>query len=393
MRIDRADVVIIGGAATGSSVAYHLLADPAFSGTVVVLEKDPTYQYCASTLSAASIRQQYSTAINIQISLYGIAFLRNLGAILAVNGERPDIGLKEGGYLFLASPAGRPALEEGHALQTRLGADIALMEPDALKAHFGWLNVCDIAAGALGLSGEGWFDGYGLLQAFRRKARMLGADYRAAEARSIVVENGRVAGVRLTNGHVIACPVVVNASGADGRALALSAGVEIPVAMKKRMIFTFKAEDEVRGLPLLIDPTGLYVRPEGAGFLCGAAPPEDEDPDSADFEVDHAFFEERLWPALARRIPAFERIRPGRAWAGHYDMNGFDQNAILGAVEEVAGLYLANGFSGHGLQQSPAVGRGLAELIVHGGYRTLDLSPLAFSRIREGRPVRELKVV
>lgn len=393
MRIDRADVVIIGGAATGSSVAYHLLAEPAFSGTVVVLEKDPTYQYCASTLSAASIRQQYSTAINIQISLYGIAFLRNLGDTLAVDGERPDIGLKEGGYLFLASPLGRPALEEGHALQTRLGADIALMEPDALRARFGWLEVRGIAAGALGLSGEGWFDGYGLLQAFRRKARMLGADYRAAEARSIVVENGRVAGVRLTNGHVIACPVAVNASGADGPALALSAGVEIPVAMKKRMIFTFKAEEEVRGLPLLIDPCGLYVRPEGTGFLCGAAPPEDEDPDSADFEVDHAFFEERLWPALAHRIPAFERIRPGRAWAGHYDMNGFDQNAILGPVEEVAGLYLANGFSGHGLQQSPAVGRGLAELIAHGGYRTLDLSPLAFSRIREGRPVRELKVV
>lgn len=387
------DVVVIGGAATGSSVACHLAADPAFSGRVLVLEKDPSYQHCASALSAASIRQQYSTAINVEISLYGIRFLREIGARLAVDGERPDVGLVEGGYLFLAGPEGRAVLQAGHAVQIAHGADIAFLEPEALAARFPWLNVDGLSAGCLGVTGEGWFDGYGLMQAFRRKARALGVEYRAARAWGVKLVAGKVAAVVLEDGGEIACGAVVNAAGAGGRAIARSVGIDIPVHNKKRTIFTFTAEDPVPGCPLLIDPTGVYVRPEGRGFLCGSAPAPEEDPDNDDFEVDHAFFEETVWPVLAARIPAFERIRPGRAWAGHYDMNAFDQNAFLGAVDGVEGFYLANGFSGHGLQQSPAVGRGLAELIVHGRYVTLDLSPLAFSRLARNAPVRELKVV
>lgn len=387
------DVVVIGGAVTGSSVAFHLAADPAFGGRVLVLEPDPSYQRCASALSAASIRQQYSTAVNVAISLHGIRFLRDVAGHLSVDGEAPDIGLREGGYLFLAGPAGGAALAAGHAVQTALGADIALLAPDALAARFPWLNVEGIAAGCLGLSGEGWFDGYGLMQAFRRKARSVGVEYRAVRAEGVRIESGRVAAVRLADGSEIACGAVVNAAGAGGRAIARSAGVDIPVHMKKRMIFTFTAQESVPGCPLLIDPSGTYVRPEGRGFLCGAAPPADADPDSDDFEVDHAFFEDVVWPALAARVPAFERIRPGRAWAGHYDMNAFDQNAFIGPVDGVDRFYLANGFSGHGLQQSPAVGRGIAELIVHGRYVTLDLSALAFSRLARNAPVRELKVV
>lgn len=387
------DVVVVGGAVTGSSVAFHLAADPAFAGRVLVLEQDPSYQRCASALSAASIRQQYSTAINVQVSLYGITFLREIGERLAVEGERPDIGLVEGGYLFLAGPQGREALAAGHGVQVTHGADVAFLEPQALAARFPWLNVEGLSAGCYGLSGEGWFDGYGLMQAFRRKARSLGVAYRAARVEGVRVEGGRTAAVVLADGEEIACGAVVNAAGAGGRAIARSAGIDIPIHMKKRMIFTFTAEDAVPGCPLLIDPTGTYVRPEGRGFLCGAAPGPEADPDSDDFEVDHSFFEEVVWPALAARVPAFERIRTGRAWAGHYDMNAFDHNAFIGPVEGVDGFYLANGFSGHGLQQSPAVGRGIAELIVHGRYVTLDLSPLAFSRLAGNAPVRELKVV
>lgn len=387
------DVVVIGGAVTGSSVAYHLAADPAFTGRVLVLEKDESYQRCASALSAASIRQQYSTAINVEISLYGIEFLREIGARLALGDERPDIGLVEGGYLFLATEKGRPALAAGHALQRRLGADIDFLEPEGLATTFPWLTVSDLAAGCYGRSGEGWFDGYGLMQAFRRKARSLGVAYRGARAARVLVDGGRVAGVELADGTQIACGAVVNAAGCEGARIARTAGIEIPVHPRKRMIFTFTAEDAVPRCPLLIDPDGTYVRPEGRGFLCGAAPPAEQDPDSDEFEVDHAFFEEVIWPTLAHRIPAFERIRQGRAWAGHYDLNLFDHNAFLGAVEGLSGFYLANGFSGHGLQQSPAVGRGLAELIVHGRYVTLDLSPLSFARLAANRPVTELKVV
>ncbi|OYX75189.1 MAG: FAD-dependent oxidoreductase [Rhizobiales bacterium 32-66-11] len=387
------DVVIVGGAVSGSSTAFHLAANPDFSGRVLVLEQDPSYQTCASARSAASIRQQYSSPINVAISLYGIAFLREIGARLAVDGDTPDIALREGGYLFLASDAGADELAAAHAVQTALGADIALLSPDALAARFPWLNTEGIALGSLGLSGEGWFDGYGLMQAFRRKARSLGVEYRAAKAVKLERVGDRIGAVVLADGTRVACGWAVNAAGAGGADLARTAGIDLPVANKKRMIFTFTCPDAVPGCPLLIDPSGVYVRPEGTSFLCGTAPPPEHDPDSTDFEVDHALFEDVIWPTLARRIPAFERLRPGRAWAGHYDMNLFDQNAVLGPAPGCTNLLLANGFSGHGLQQSPAVGRGLSELIVHARYVTLDLSPLGYERIAQNAPLVERKVV
>lgn len=387
------DIAIVGGAVTGSAIACHLAMDPDWRGSVLVIEKDPSYARCASALSAASIRQQFSSPVNIEISLYGIAFLREIGARLAVGDERPAIDLHEGGYLFLATADKRAILEENHALQTRLGADIALLDQDGLAARFPWLAVEDIAAGCFGRSGEGWFDGYGLMQAFRRKARALGVPYLAAEVRDAARDGD---GFRLTlaTGETVSCGRLVNAAGASGaRALAARLGVALPIESRKRMIFTFECRSQVPGCPLLIDPSGTYVRPEGTGFLCGAAPPPEADPQSDDFTVEHDFFDTHLWPTLAARVPAFEAIRPGAAWAGHYDMNLFDHNALIGEADGVAGFYLATGFSGHGLQQAPAVGRGLAELLVHGRYRTLDLSPLGPDRLARNRPVTERNVV
>jgi FAD-dependent oxidoreductase domain-containing protein 1 len=387
------DVVAIGGAVMGSSVAYYLAADPNFSGKILVIEKDPTYQRCASALSAAGIRQQYSCAINIQISLYGIEFLRRIGRVLKVGGLRPDVGLHEGGYLFLATEENRPILKRNHVLQTRHGADILFLEPSDLVERFPWLSVQGLSAGCWGQTGEGWFDGYGLMQAFRRKARSLGVIYRSAAATGIERRGDRVSAVLLEDGTCIPCGAVVNTAGAGGPAIARAAGLDMPVHNKKRMIFTFVCEDEVPRCPLLIDPTGVYVRPEGRGFLCGVAPPADADPDTDDFEVDYSFFNERIWPVLAARVPAFERLKLTRAWAGHYDMNLFDHNALVGLAPGFANFYLANGFSGHGIQQAPAIGRGLSELIIHHRYRTLDLSPLSFDRVLSNAPLVERNVV
>jgi len=387
-----ADVVIIGGAVMGSAVASHLAMRDDFSGRIVVVEADPTYEICASARSAASIRQQFSSAINIEISLYGIGFLREIGARLAVGGDRPAIDLHEGGYLFLATPDKAGILRENHRLQQQLGADIGYLDAQALRAKFPWLEVSDLAAGCHGLSGEGWFDGYGLMQAFRKKARSLGVDYMAAQATVRRDRSGWQ--VELSTGETLATPVVVNCAGASGGAeICRQAGLDVPIVTKKRCVFTFECRDRLERFPLLIDPTGIYVRPEGTGYICGSAPPETMDPDCTDFDVDHALFEEHIWPTLAARVPAFEAIRPGAAWAGSYDMNLFDHNAFLGAVPGIDGFYLALGFSGHGLQQSPAVGRGLAELIATGGYQTLDLTPLAFGRLAENRPIVEKNVV
>ena len=401
---ETADVVICGGAAIGSSVAYHLAADPGFKGKVVVLEKDPTYRYSASALSAASIRQQFSSSVNIRISLHGIEFLRNIGTHLAVDGEVPTIDLHEGGYLYVASGEGAPVLASNQKLQQEEGADIALYAADMLRSKFSWLNVEDLACGTFGVSGEGWFDGWALLQAFRRKARALGVEYRQGEAARYILEGGRIVGVELGDGSRIGCGAIVNASGTHGARLAATAGIAIPVRSMKRYVFSFICKGEVDNCPLLIDTSGAYCRPEGKRssegqmFICGASPPADLDREwietDADVEdVDWSFFEEHVWAPLAHRVPAFEAIKPSRAWAGPYDMNELDGNAILGPAVGVANLYLANGFSGHGLQQSPAVGRGLAEQIVHGGYRTLDLADLGHERIVAGRPLTEANII
>ncbi|HEX2552415.1 MAG TPA: FAD-binding oxidoreductase [Microvirga sp.] len=392
------DVVIAGGAAMGSSTAYHLLDDPAFRGRVLVVEKDPTYGRSASALSAASIRQQFSSPVNIRISLYGIRFLREIGDRLAVDGDRPEIGLSERGYLYCATAAGASVLAENQAVQAAEGADILLLDPDALKARFPWLNTEDLAAGTWGRSGEGWFDGWGLLQAFRRKARALGAEYRQGAVAAVEREGNRVAAVRLADGTRIACGALVNCAGSGGPALAAMAGVGIPVRAKRRYVFSFTCRERIENCPLLIDPSGAWCRPEGEGFIGSASPgPGDEDPDwhdddPATQEADHVFFEERVWPALAHRVPAFEAIRPGRAWAGPYDMCLLDHNAVVGQTGP-DNFYLCNGFSGHGLQQAPAVGRGLAELLVHGRYTSLDLADLGFERVAAGRPLLERNVI
>ena len=386
------DVIIVGGAVHGASVAYHLAA-AGFDGKVVVIEKDPTFKQAATALSAGSIRQQFSTPTNIDISLYGIQFLRAIGDILEVDGERPDVGLHEGGYLFLATPEGAAGLAANHAVQIAHGADILHFDKAELAARFPYLSTDGIAAGCWGRSGEGWFDGYRLMQAFRRKARSLGVEFLTGEVVEIERISGRVDGVRLADGTRLGAGFVAVTGGTGTPRLIADLGIPLPVEGKKRFVFSFSCREPLPGFPLLIDPTGVYVRPEGDVYICGGSPARDRDPEATDFDVDHAFFEETIWPVLAARVPPFERIKPGRAWAGHYDLNTFDANAIVGPLPGHPNVLVATGFSGHGLQQAPVVGRGLAELIMGGRYTSLDLSPLGYERVHRNRPIVEQNVV
>jgi glycine/D-amino acid oxidase-like deaminating enzyme len=388
------DVVIAGGAAMGSSTAYHLAAQPGFSGRILVVEKDATYAKAASALSLSGVRQQYSSPVNIRVGLYGVDFLKRAHDILAVDGDAPDLPLRENGYLYLASEAGAATLRENHVTQTREGAEIALLEPAAVAARFPYMNMEGVALGAFGLKGEGWFDGFALTQAFRRKARSLGVEYREDEVVEVEREGARVTGVKLASGARIACGAFLDAAGASGaRKLARSLGVEIPVQSRKRCIFVFEAKQRFVDLPLVVDTTGVFVRPEGRTYLAGISPPEEEDPDTDDFEIVWSQFDDVIWPALAHRIPAFEALKVTRAWAGHYDLNIFDHNAIVGRLADYENAYLAAGFSGHGMQQSPAIGRGLAELIATGRYVSLDLTDFGFARIAEGRRLLERNVI
>jgi len=392
--VESYDVVIGGGAVMGSSVAYHLAAQPSFSGRILVIDKDMTYRRAASSLSLSSVRQQFSSPINIRVGLYGVSFLRKARETLVVDGEAPDLSFIENGYLYLASEAGAAALAQNHQTQIAEGADVLLLDPDGLKERFPFLNLEGVAAGGFGRTGEGWFDGYTLMQAFRRKARSLGVAYREGEIVAIERQGRRISAVRLASGERVACGAFVNTAGASGAArLAAQMGLDIPVRSRKRCVFLFHAHERIARCPLMIDTSGVYFRSEGDAYLCGVSPPEAEDPDSDDFDVEWPQFDEIIWPALAHRVPGFEALRVGRAWAGHYDLNVFDHNAIVGRAPRLDNAYLAAGFSGHGMQQSPAVGRGLAELIAQGRYATLDLGDFDYERIAAGRPLVERNVI
>ncbi|TNF59165.1 MAG: FAD-binding oxidoreductase [Burkholderiales bacterium] len=387
------DVIIIGGAAVGSAAAYFLASSPGFEGRVMVLEQDLGYEFCATARSAASIRHQFSTPGNIAMSQFGTGFLRRLPEHLSVDGEAPDVGFHEGGYLFLATAAGEAVLRENHTTQRQMGADVVLLGTAELARRFPWLHTADLAGGSLGLSGEGWFDAWALMQAFRRKARSLGVTYRQARVTALRRQGRRIAAVGLDDGSSLSAGTVINAAGTGAAALARSAGLFLPVQSRKRCVFHVTSPASLPGCPLVIDPSGAYFRPEGGGFICGIAPAASDDPECHDFEVAHALFDEVLWPLLAARVPGFEALRVQRSWAGHYDVNTLDANVILGAHPEVDNLLFANGFSGHGLQQSPAVGRALAELVTHGRYLTLDLAAFGWDRVLGGRPLVERNVV
>ncbi len=393
----RYDVAIVGGGVMGSAVAYFLAADPDFNGSVVVIERDPSYEFCVSGRSWGGFRQQFSTPENVRMSQFGIGFYREIAAHLAVDGEAPDLGLKEQGYLFLASESGRAQLEANCAMQWAEGATVSLLEPGEIAARFPWLNTEGIAAAGFGHANEGWIDPSGLMHGFRRKARALGVEYRHDEVVSIEVSGTgarrRIASVGLRKGGALACGTVVNAAGAQAGALAALAGAELPVGPRKRMTYVFDCRAALPPLPLTIDATGVACRPEGSHYLGIVSPPESEDPVCSDFELEYDTFESVIWPTLAHRIPAFEAIKLIRAWACHYDYNAFDQNAILGPHPEIAGLMFCNGFSGHGIQQAPAAGRALAELIVHGTFQSLDLTALLYARIAKGRAVTEVNIV
>ncbi len=388
------DVAIVGGGVIGSAIACFLAGEPGFAGRILVIEPDPSYRTASTTLSAASIRQQFSTPENIRIGQFGAAFIRDATRHLSVEGEVVDLAFREAGYLFLASPAGAGVLASNHALQRALGCDNLLLDAEGLKARFPWLETEGIAAGCLGLSGEGWFDNHGLLMAFRRKARSLGAEYRTDRVVGMTVAGGRVVRLALESGAGLSPGVVVNAAGPRAGQVAALAGIDLPVRPRKRFVYVIHCRDVLApALPLVIEPGGVYVRPEGQHYICGVSPPPDQDPDCDDLEVEYGLFEEVVWPVLAARIPALAAVKLVNAWAGHYDYNTVDQNAIIGPHPELANLIFANGFSGHGLQQAPAVGRAVAELIAFGRYRSLDLSRFRYTRFAEGDLVIEKNVV
>ena len=389
------DIILIGGAMYGSSIAWWLSRDPAFDGSILLVERDLSFEFAATSHTNSCIRQQFSNTTNIQISQFGAEFINNFQSYFDHDPRVPHIPIQSFGYMYLANTAADAEnLRQSQVVQAQLGAGTRHMTAAEIQAEYPFYNVDDITAGNHNTANEGYFDGGTIFDWCKRVAQEKGAEYVQNEVVAINRQADRIHSVTLASGETLSCGLLVNCTGPRGAHTARMAGIDLPVEPRKRYSFIFDAEQPLdRDLPLTIDPSGVHMRSEGRYYLAGCPPDDDAPVAYDDFKQDHSIWQEKVWPILAARVPKFEAIKLINSWAGHYDYNTFDQNAIIGPHHEVENFLFANGFSGHGLQQSMAIGRGLAEFITYGAYRSIDLSPFAYKRIAEGNPLVEKAVI
>jgi glycine/D-amino acid oxidase-like deaminating enzyme len=392
------DVVIIGGAIMGSSTAWFLKDNPDFKGSILVVERDPSYAKCGTSFTNSCIRLQFSEPLNVRISQFGADFIKNFRRYMGNDARVPDLRIQNYGYLYLAdTPKFAAVLHENQKIQVALGAETRVLTAAEIKREYPFYNVDDLVAGSINTRDEGYWEGITVFDWFKKIARERGTEY---VANTVVALNKNSNGdciesITLATGEVISCGHVVNATGTRGSITAKMAGIDIPVEPRKRMTYIFAAQHPLdQELPLTIDPSGVHFRQDGKStYMAGGHSAVDTVVDHNDFESDPTLWEEHIWPHVAMRIPQFEAIKVIREWAGHYDYNVLDQNAIVGPHPFIKNFLFLNGFSGHGLQQSPAMGRATAEWITYGEFRTLDMTPFHFQRIVENRPFLEKAII
>jgi len=391
------DVVIVGGAMYGSSVSWFLTNNPDFNGSVLVVERDPFYTACSTVHTNSCMRQQFSREINVRISRFAAEFVKNFRQFLGNDPRVPELAFQSYGYMYLADNENfANLLRQAQTIQAACGAGTKIMSREEIARDYPFYQLDDIVAGSHNLIDEGYFDGGTLFDWWKRSAKEQGAEFIGNEVVSMQKNDvgTQVESVTLKSGEVVSCGIVINASGPRAVLTSRMAGIEIPVEPRKRYTFIFDAEKPLdRDLPLTIDPTGVHMRSEGRYYLAGCPPDIDPAVDYDDYEQDYNLWEEKVWPILATRVPQFEAIKLINSWAGHYAFNTFDQNAIVGPHSTVENFIFVNGFSGHGLQQSPALGRGVSELVTYGEFRTLDLSPFGYGRIERNQPFEEKAVI
>lgn len=395
------DIVIIGGAMVGSSVAWFTSHHPDYDGRILVIEQDPSYEYAATSRTNSCVRQQFSTEVNIKISQFTAEFVKNFPSYMGEDTEAPELSFDRFGYMYLADNQGfADHLKSVQTLQASLGAGTQIMSPEQIADAYPFYHLDDILLGSHNLVDEGYFEGSTIFEWWRRMASRKGVEYLHNQVVDIELssDGNEVAGVHLATGERIGCSRLINASGTRADMTSLMAGIRLPIEPRKRFTWIFSAERPLdRALPLTIDPSGIHLRQYGANasnlYMAGSPPDPDPAVEFDDFSEDPHIWEDHVWPLIATRIPQFDALRIESSWAGHYDFNVFDHNAIIGPHTQISNFYFANGFSGHGLQQSPAIGRGLSELLVDGRYKSLDLTCFGFDRIERQIPLHEAAVI
>lgn len=389
------DVVCIGGAMTGSSAAYFLSENPDFGGSVVVVEPDWTYDFANTTRAQNSIREQFTNELNIRLSRFGMDFMAHFHDNVQVDGESPALNFRGTGYMFIADTEARyEQLERESVDQLAAGAEVEMLRPGQIAERFPYMDPDRLAGARVGGMREGSFDGWALFQGMRQRALRNGVTYVKDRVVGLDVIGSRVTTVRLESGRSVGCGFVVNSAGCRAKQTAAMAGLDLPIELRARTSFVFDCRTPIEtNVPLTVTPESVHFRREQQHFMCGAVPLDDVAIDPDDFEIRDDEFEELIWPTVAKYVPQFDQIGLVTSWGGQYDFNTLDQNLIIGPSSDVENFLFANGFSGHGLQQGPAVGRGLSELVAYGEYRTLDLSPLGYGRIERNEPIVEHAVI
>ncbi|MEN8211129.1 MAG: FAD-binding oxidoreductase [Thermodesulfobacteriota bacterium] len=390
MKSSNYDVIIIGGGIMGSSTAYNLIAeDPSLK--VIVIERDLSYEKSSTTLSMVNARIQFSLKENVLISQYAFDVLENFEEKMAVDGKKLAIFYRREGNLFLYDEKSLLAAKRAFQMQKDLGCAIEWWSPGKIKDEFPiYENLDDIEGASFGPE-DGHFDAYSVLMGYKAKAKSMGVEFVQDDVVELITSAGAISSVKTGSNGIYFSSHVVNCTGAWANLILKTVGIKLPMESVKRQVFAVKHEVKLDyPLPLTILPSGFYFRTETGGLLLLGKSME-EDPAGFDFTWDNERFE-HLWGELYEFAPVFEALKLIKGWAGLYAVNIMDANAILGEWPEIKGLYLANGFSGHGLQQGPAVGRYMTELII-GKTPTLDLSVFSPLRIFEKNPIKEDGIV
>lgn len=385
-----ADIVIIGGGLIGSSVAYHLAKDGK-AGDIVVLEPDPTYEFATTPGGSGGVRRLFSRPENVALGSYGLDFYRDFKETMAVDGEPADISFKPQGYLFLSDAGDSTQMKSNYETQTGNGVAAEMLERNDLKSRFPSVNFDDVDIGVL-TPDDAWIDPYAAMMGFRKKARSLGVSYRKDRVVDWHGDNGVARHVVLESGESLIADRFVLAAGAWSGEVAGFLDWHVPIRPMSRQTHFFRCQAELEPLPFIKTESDLAFRPEGVGYT-GGVPNWDAEP-GFNWNYDPDWFEQKVWPALAHRVPAMEELRLERTWACHYERNELDKNGIIGRWDGgMENVYIAAGFSGHGIMQAPGAGCGLAELMLDGAFSTMDLTRLGYSRVANNEPYPELGIV
>ena len=397
-KYDRYDVIIIGGAIMGSSTAWFLSQNPDFNGTILVVEKDQKYEFCSTAHTTSCIRQQFSTKLNVEISQFAADFINNFQEYMDNDVRVPKLTIKSFGYMYLAGDEDfAKNLRSNQKVQAASGAATEILTPEEIKSRYPFYNVEDIKLGSINLVNEGYWDSITVFEWMKNKAQENGVEYVENEVTELTKNKSgdRICSIKLASGETISGEKFVNSSGPRAASTSKMAGIKIPIEPRKRYSWIFKAKNPLdRDLPLTIDPSGFHVRENGGGtYQAGGHGTYDPAVEFDDFIMDDELWESTVWPILFNRIPQFESLKLISQWAGHYAMNTVDQNAIVGPHNIIKNFFFLNGFSGHGTQQAPAMGRAIAELLTYGTFKTIDMSAFKYERLLTGDKVIEEAII